>query len=76
MNNLPKRVVIYRLTIDHGMAPNPFHGVCTLGLCTPNHMRRNMHKDDVIIGLAGNGLKKTTRKRFRLRIYHILHADR
>ncbi len=56
--NTPQKVCIYRLTDDHGLAPNPFHNVCTLAVCTPNHKRANLKKDDIIIGFAGLELKK------------------
>jgi hypothetical protein len=41
------------MTNDSGLAPNPFHGVCTLAVCTPNHVRANLEKGDYIVGVAG-----------------------
>ncbi len=54
---LPSRVAIYKISVDHGMAPNPFHGICTLALCTPNHQRSNIEPNDIIIGVTSNQLK-------------------
>ncbi len=56
--NTPKKVCIYRLTDDHGLAPNPFHGVCTLAVCTPNHKRAKLHANDIIIGFTGSNIIK------------------
>jgi hypothetical protein len=42
----------YVVTIDHGLAPNPFWGYCTLAVCTPNHMGIKAQKDDWIIGTS------------------------
>jgi hypothetical protein len=44
----------YVVTIDHGLAPNPFWGYCTLACCTPNHMGIKAQKDDWIIGTSPN----------------------
>jgi len=44
----------YVVTIDHGLAPNPFWGYCTLAVCTPNHMGIKAQKDDWIIGTSPN----------------------
>jgi hypothetical protein len=41
---------------DRGIAPNPFHGYCTLALCTPNHMKANLKKGDCIVGCFRSGL--------------------
>ncbi len=53
---MAKKVCMYIMTHDSGMAPNPFHGVCTLALCTPNHVRANLSNEDWIIGIAGTAL--------------------
>lgn len=52
------KVCAYVMTKDTGLAPNPFHGVCTLAVCTPNHARANLVDGDYIIGVAGVGLCK------------------
>lgn len=53
----PERVCAYVMTVDSGLAPNPFHGVCTLAVCAPNHVRAKLEKDDWIIGIAGAELQ-------------------
>ncbi len=40
----------YIVRHDSGLAPNPFWGHCTLGLCTPNHMGIKLESDDWIVG--------------------------
>jgi hypothetical protein len=52
------KVCAYVMTVDSGLAPNPFHGVCTLSVCTPNHVNANLKYGDYIIGIAGIGLSK------------------
>jgi hypothetical protein len=47
------KVCAYIMTYDTGLAPNPFHGICTLAVCTPNHVSRNINSGDYIIGVAG-----------------------
>lgn len=42
----------YMVVHDTGLAPNPFHGVLTLALCTPNHQRIKAEPGDWIVGNA------------------------
>jgi hypothetical protein len=42
----------YVVKHDTGLAPNPFHGVLTLALCTPNHQRITAGHGDWIVGNA------------------------
>jgi hypothetical protein len=42
----------YVVKQDTGLAPNPFHGVLTLALCTPNHQRIKAAAGDWIVGNA------------------------
>ena len=51
-------VCAYVMTHDGGHAPNPFHGACTLAICTPNHKNSRCKPGDWIIGLAGAGIRK------------------
>jgi len=44
------KICAYTLTADTGFAPNPFHGICTLAACTPNHMGAKLVKGDWIAG--------------------------
>ena len=37
------KLLKYVMTSDKGLAPNPYFGVCSLALCTPNH--RNARLD-------------------------------
>ena len=41
----------YVVAYDHGFAPNPFHGVCTVACCKPD-IRRTAKVGDFIVGLA------------------------
>ena len=71
------KVCAYVMTYDSGLAPNPFHGVCTLGVCTPNHVRTNLEKGDYIIGVAGvtlcNKLKTPSGSR---RLIYAMEVDK
>lgn len=44
------RLYTYIVAFDAGNAPNPYHGVCTLGICKPA-IRRSAEPGDVIVGL-------------------------
>ena len=48
---------VYVMTKDDGSAPNPFHGVCTLGLCMPM-TRSAAQAGDYVVGLAGKCLRE------------------
>ncbi len=50
------KVCAYVLTVNSGLAPNPFFGVCTLALCTPNHMRANLGSGDYLVGMSSRTL--------------------
>lgn len=41
------------VTADTGLAPNPFHGYCTTGLCTPSHRKAKLEPGDWLIGHSG-----------------------
>lgn len=51
----------YRMQVDSGFAPNPYHRYCTLAACTPNHMRANLKQGDVIVGVEADGLVRRRR---------------
>jgi hypothetical protein len=55
MNSKPGKICFYIIISDTGLAPNPFHGFCTLSLCTPNHMRARLVKGDWIVGCFRSG---------------------
>lgn len=52
------KTCFYRMTYDGGSAPNPFHGWCTLAICTPNHARANLDSGDYIVGVEGVTLRR------------------
>jgi hypothetical protein len=51
MNN-KMRLYSHILTVDRGLAPNPFWGYCTMAVCAPNHMGIKVHNGDWIIGFS------------------------
>jgi hypothetical protein len=44
------KLLKYVMTSDSGLAPNPFHGFCSLALCTPNHRKAKLEVGDWIVG--------------------------
>ncbi len=46
------KLISYVVRIDHGLAPNPFWGYCTLAVCTPNHVGVKAQRGDWIIGTS------------------------
>lgn len=42
----------YVMQHDSGLAPNPFWGVCTLAVCTPNHQGSRAKSGDWIAGVS------------------------
>ncbi len=44
------KLLKYVMTTDSGLAPNPFFGVCSLALCTPNHMNAKLEVGDWVVG--------------------------
>jgi Nucleotide modification associated domain 2 len=46
-----QRLFTYKVAHDGGSAPNPYHGVCTLGICKPA-IRRVAAKEDIVVGFA------------------------
>jgi hypothetical protein len=43
------KLLKYVMTSDSGLAPNPFFGVCSLALCTPNHMNARLKPGDWVV---------------------------
>jgi len=70
------KVCAYVMVCDSGMAPNPFHGVCTLAVCTPNHTARSLKKDDFIIGIAGAELCKNFDPPEKYRLIYAMKIDK
>jgi hypothetical protein len=48
------RVFSYIVRVDNGVAPNPFHGTCTLACCKPVIRRRDA-VGDLVVGLSARG---------------------
>jgi len=72
----PARIVCaYVMRHDSGHAPNPFHGVCTLAICTPNHGRSRTQPGDWIIGLAGASLRKDLGDPHGWRLIYAMHVE-
>lgn len=69
------KVCAYVMTHDSGLAPNPFHGVCTLAVCTPNHVRANLATDDYIIGVAGVRLREKLNS-VEHRLIYVMKVDK
>lgn len=44
------KLLKYVMTCDSGLAPNPYFGICSLALCTPNHMNARLEPGDWVIG--------------------------
>jgi hypothetical protein len=42
----------YVMQHDTGLAPNPFWGICTLAVCTPNHQGSRATRGDWIAGVS------------------------
>jgi hypothetical protein len=60
---MPNRYCFYRMTNDAGSAPNPFYGICTLAICTPNHQRARLREGNVIVGVEADPLIRRRRKK-------------
>lgn len=46
------RLYTYVVTVDSGLAPNPFWDWCTLSVCTPNHQGSAVKPGDWIAGFS------------------------
>ena len=49
------RLYTYKMAVDQGAAPNPFHGQCTLAICKPA-IRRSASVGDWVAGIGSQGL--------------------
>lgn len=66
MSRVP-RVFSYRLVRDYGFAPNPFHGICTLGTCKPQ-IRQAARVGDIVVGCGSVQLRCEERIIFAMRV--------
>jgi len=53
------------------LPPNPFHGYCTLAVCTPNHVGAKLEEGDWII--ANSPKADEQRLIFAMKVSEILH---
>ncbi len=67
------KLLKYVMTHDSGLAPNPYFGVCSLALCTPNHRNANLNPGDWVVGHSS----KSTGRRlvYAMRLTKILSMD-
>lgn len=49
------KLLKYVMTHDSGLAPNPYFDVCSLALCTPNHMNARLHPGDWVVAHSSSG---------------------
>ena len=49
------RLYTYKMVVDQGSAPNPFHGRCTLAICKPV-IRRVAKPGDLVVGIGSKKL--------------------
>ncbi|WP_462154240.1 Nmad2 family putative nucleotide modification protein [Pseudoalteromonas piscicida] len=67
------KLYTYIMTVDSGLAPNPFGGWCTLAVCTPNHQPIAANKGDWIAGFSS---KQSGHKFiYIMRITEIIHMN-
>lgn len=59
----------YRIEHDYGLAPNPFHGYCTLAVCKSKiRNNRNLNVGDWIIGTGSVSLDNLNKLIFAMRL--------
>jgi hypothetical protein len=49
------KLLKYVMTHDSGLAPNPYFDVCSLALCTPNHMNARLKPGDWVVAHSSKG---------------------
>ena len=64
----------YVVKWDHGFAPNPMFGICTLATCKPD-IRKKAVVGDWIVGTAGARLKLPDRAIFAMRVTELSTYD-
>ncbi len=57
----------YIVLYDHGFAPNPFHGFCTLACCK-RPMRKSVSECDYVVGLSSKTLGLPYRVVYAMRV--------
>lgn len=68
------KLLKYVMTSDTGLAPNPYFDICSLALCTPNHMNARLQPGDWLLGHSC----KTTGNRliYAMRLTKVIDMDR
>lgn len=64
----------YTVAQDHGFAPNPFHGVCTLATCKPR-IRKQAEIGDLVLGMGASGYGYRGRAIFVMRVTETTDYD-
>ncbi|MBU1215708.1 MAG: hypothetical protein KKA63_10765 [Gammaproteobacteria bacterium] len=70
------KVCAYVMTYDTGLAPNPFHGLCTLAVCSPNHLNANLGNGDYIVGVAGAEIRSRLNTPNEWRLIYAMQIDK
>ncbi len=65
----------YVVRWDHGFAPNPFHGVCTLATCKPA-IRKKVKQGDWVLGTGSAERGYQSRVIFLMQVEEISDFDR
>jgi len=61
------RLYSYKMVVDQGAAPNPFHGSCTLAICKPA-IRRTAQPGDWIAGIGSKQLGHPNRLIYAMQV--------
>ncbi|WP_155754940.1 hypothetical protein [Burkholderia thailandensis] len=68
------KLLKYVMTSDTGLAPNPYFDICSLALCTPNHMKARLQPGDWVLG---HSCKATgNRLIYAMRLTRVIDMDR
>lgn len=67
------RLCTYTVTHDHGLAPNPFWGYCTVAVCAPNYLGIRLAPGDWLVGLTPR--VRGNRLLYAMELSEVLHFD-
>lgn len=70
---MPQNLYTYVVRTDAGLAPNPFWGVCTLAVCTPNHQGSRVKVGDWLAGFLTK--KRGHRFLYAMEVEEVLGLD-
>lgn len=68
------KLASYVVRWDHGFAPNPFHGICTLATCKPG-IRKYSNIGDWVLGTGSAERNYSKRAIFLMKIDEIINFD-